>query len=275
VAKVPMSKKPVARAVKPAAAAPAKPVVATPVVAKAPVKAVVAAKPVAAKPVVAVVAAPKPVEPVKAVVPAPAPKVEAAKIELPKVEAPKADAVVTPEKIETPAAAPVIAAAPVKGLTMNDTITNAQATIKNAAEDMQTRATAMFGDVNARAKDAMSKGTKAIEELVEFSKGNVEAIVASGRVAAKGAEEIAKYSAEYGRTTVEKANATAKQFAAVKSPTEFFQLQGEVAKQTLDALVAEGSKFTENYLKLIGEISQPISNRVAVAAEKVKTTIAA
>ena len=158
---------------------------------------------------------------------------------------------------------------------MNDTITNAQATIKNAAEDMQTRATAAFGDMNTRAKDAMSKGTKAIEELVEFSKGNVEAIVASGRVAAKGAEEIAKYSAEDGRTSVEKANATAKQFAAVKSPTEFFQLQGEVAKQTLDALVAEGSKFTESYLKLIGEIAQPISNRVAVAAEKVKTTVAA
>jgi phasin family protein len=273
-----MPKKPVGRAVKPAAAAPAKPVVATPVVAKAPVapaKPVVAAKPVAVKPVVAAVAAPKPVVPVKMVVPTPAPNVEAAKVELPKVEAPKAEAVVSPEKIEAPAATPVIAAAPVKGLTMNDTITNAQATIKNAAEDMQTRATAMFGDVNARAKDAMSKGTKAIEELVEFSKGNVEAIVASGRVAAKGAEEIAKYSAEYGRTTVEKANATAKQFAAVKSPTEFFQLQGEVAKQTLDALVAEGSKFTENYLKLIGEISQPISNRVAVAAEKVKTTIAA
>ena len=278
MAKVPMSKKPVVRAVNPAVAAPAKPVVATPVVAiaaAAPAKPVVAAKPVAAKPVVAAVVAPKPVEPVKAVVPAPAPKVEAAKIELPKVEAPKAKAVVTEPKVETPAAAPVIAAASVKGSTMNDTITNAQATIKNAAEDMQTRATAAFGDLNTRAKDAMAKGSKAIEELVEFSKGNVEAIVASGRVAAKGAEEIAKYSAEYGRTTVEKANATAKQFAAVKSPTEFFQLQGEVAKQTLDALVAEGSKFTENYLKLIGEISQPISNRVAVAADKVKTTIAA
>ena len=158
---------------------------------------------------------------------------------------------------------------------MNDTITNAQATMKTAAEDMQNRATAMFGDMNTRAKDAMSKGTKAIEELVEFSKGNVEALVASGRVAAKGAEEIAKYSAEYGRTSVERANATAKQFAAVKSPTEFFQLQGDVAKQTLDALVAEGSKFTESYLKLLGEIAQPISNRVAVAAEKVKSTVAA
>ena len=133
----------------------------------------------------------------------------------------------------------------------------------------------MFGDMNTRAKDAMSKSTKAIEDLVEFSKGNVEAMVASGRVAAKGAEEFAKYSAEYGRSAVEKANATAKQFAAVKSPTEFFQLQGDVAKQALDALVAEGSKFTESYLKLIGEISQPISNRLAVAAEKMKTTIAA
>jgi phasin family protein len=158
---------------------------------------------------------------------------------------------------------------------MNDTVNKFQETATNATHAATERATAMFGDMNGRAKDAMAKGTKAIEELVEFSKGNVEAIVASGRVAAKGAEEIAKYSAEYGRTTVEKANATAKQFAAVKSPTEFFQLQGEVAKQTLDALVAEGSKFTENYLKLIGEISQPISNRVAVAAEKVKTTIAA
>ena len=68
---------------------------------------------------------------------------------------------------------------------------------------------------------------------------------------------------------------TAKQFAAVKSPTEFFQLQGEVAKQTLDALVAEGSKFAENYLKLMGEISQPISNRVAVAAEQVKSSVSA
>ena len=283
MANVTTSKTPVAKAAKPVAAASAKPVAAAPAVAKTTVAAAkppvaakpAAAKPVAAKPVVAPIAASKPVEPVKVVVPAEAVKVDAPKVELPKAEPVKVEAHKTEPKIETLAAAPVIAAAPVKGSTMNDTISNAQATIKTAAEDMQTRATAAFGDMNTRAKDAMSKGTKAIEELVEFSKGNVEALVASGRVAAKGAEEIAKYSAEYGRTSVEKANATAKQFAAVKSPTEFFQLQGDVAKQTLDALVAEGSKFTESYLKLLGEIAQPISNRVAVAAEKVKSTVAA
>ena len=264
MANTPMPNKPVIKATKPAVAAPAKPVTAAPFVAAkpaAPAKPPFAEKPAAARPVVAAVAAAKPVEPVKV-----APVVAPVTLETRKAETPKT---------ETPAAAPVIAAAPVKGTTMNETINNAQATIKTAAEDMQTRATAAFGDMNTRAKDAMSKGTKAIEEFVEFSKGNVEAMVASGRVAAKGAEEIAKYSAGYGRSSVEKANATAKQFAAVKSPTEFFQLQGEVAKQTLDALVAEGSKFTESYLKLLGEIAQPISNRVAVAAEKVKTNVAA
>ncbi len=158
---------------------------------------------------------------------------------------------------------------------MNETMNTAQEAAKTFTADATERATAMFGDVSTRAKSAMEKGTKAIEEMVEFSKGNLEAVVASGRVAAKGAEDIAKYSAEYGRATIEKANATAKQFAAVKSPTEFFQLQSEVAKSQLDALVGEASKFTENYMKLLGEIVQPVQNRYAVAVEKVKTVVAA
>lgn len=196
-----------------------------------------------------------------------------------------ATAATQPEPIITAALAPVAASSTqaeekiMDTNNMNDTLNvNAahkiEDTLSTAAHDATAKAGAFFNDANGRAKDAMAKGTKAIEELVEFSKGNLEALATSGRVAAKGAEDIAKYSAEYGRATIERANATAKQFAAVKSPTEFFQLQGDIAKQTLDALVAEGSKFTESYLKLIGEVGQPISNRVAVAVDKVKTTVA-
>jgi phasin family protein len=297
VAEVPAPKKPVTKGTKPDGAPPVKPVATAPVVAKQIVAERPLAKPAVAIPVIvkavpalvrknAPTTAKAPVTAAQDKIGAPAavlPKAELPQIKAVKIEEPKVEAVsIAPIKVETPkletvepkpetekrAATPVMAAVSMKGITMNDTI-------KTATEDMQQRATVMFGDMNTRAKDAMSKSTKAIEDLVEFSKGNVEAMVASGRVAAKGAEEFAKYSAEYGRSAVEKANATAKQFAAVKSPTEFFQLQGDVAKQALDALVAEGSKFTESYLKLIGEISQPISNRLAVAAEKVKTTIAA
>jgi len=199
-----------------------------------------------------------------------------------------AAAIVEPAPAAAPVAAPVAAPAPQphavatvaaaldKGKTvMNDTINQAQTAAKTFANETGERATAMFGDLNSRAKDAMSKGTKVVEDLVDFSKGNIEALVASGRVAAKGTEDIAKYSAEYGRKMIEDANATAKQFAAVKSPTEFFQLQSDVAKKNLDSMVAEASKFTEHYVKLLGEIAQPLQNRAAVAVEKVKTTVSA
>jgi phasin family protein len=220
-----------------------------PVVAKPVVKAAVVAKPVVAAPVAAKVATPASVA----------------------VAAPVASAP-TPIKTPEPVKAPIIAEGK---KVMNDTVTKVQETAQKFTADATARATEMFGDVSARAKTAMEKGSKGLEEMVEFSKGNLEAVVASGRVAAKGAQDIAKYSAEYGRKSIEEANATAKKFAAVKSPTEFFALQSEVAKTNLDSMVGEASKFAEGYMKLLGEIVQPMQNRYAVAVEKVKTAVAA
>lgn len=153
---------------------------------------------------------------------------------------------------------------------MQDTVTKTVETAKKATAETTQRAQAMFGDINARTKDAVAKSTKAFEDMNDFAKGNIEALVASSKIAAKGAEEIAKYSAEYGRKAIADTTENAKKFAAVKSPTEFFQLQSELVKSSIDAMVSESSKFTENYLKLMGEVTQPISNRVAVAVEKVK-----
>jgi phasin family protein len=247
------------------------------VVAKS-VKKMSAAKPVVAKPVVkAAPMAAKIATPAPIVVTAEAPKPVVVPVAKPVITPPVAVAAPVapaPTSIKTPEAikAPTIA----EGKTlMNDTVTKVQETAQKFTADATARATEMFGDVSARAKTAMEKGSKGMEEMVEFSKGNLEAVVASGRVAAKGAQDIAKYSAEYGRKSIEDANATAKKFAAVKSPTEFFALQSEVAKTQLDAFVGEASKFAEGYMKLMGEIVQPMQNRYAVAVEKVKTAVAA
>ena len=173
-----------------------------------------------------------------------------------------------------PAKTPAAAARPVateKGpIEMTDTAKITE-TVKKAATDATSQAQAAFADINDRTKAAVEKGQKLVEELTEFHKGNVEAFVESAKVAAKGAEEILRYSADYGRKSVEQATANAKTFASAKSPTEVFKLQSDYAKSTFDAAVAESAKFTENYLKLLGNIAQPISNRFAVAAEKFKT----
>lgn len=169
---------------------------------------------------------------------------------------------------QTPAASP---AAPThEERTMDATnFTNAAADTTAQVED---KAKAVFGDLNDRAKGAMEKGTKMIEELNAFGKGNVEALVESSKIAARGFETIGQEAADYGRKSFEGVTAAARTMATVKSPTEFMKLQGDFLRQMFDSMVAETSKNTETMLKLAGEVAQPISNRVALAAEKMKVS---
>ena len=157
---------------------------------------------------------------------------------------------------------------------MTNAAEKAQDTVKKTAEAATERAKEMFGDINERAKTAMEKGTEVAREIGEFSKGNVEAVVASARIAAEGTGEIAREAAEFGRQRFETMTGTIKQAASVKSPTEFFQLQNDYAKGAFESMVQEGSKLSEAWLKLAGEVAEPISNRFAVAADKVKQAAA-
>jgi phasin family protein len=159
----------------------------------------------------------------------------------------------------TPVAAPVLAAINKKVITM-------EATLKTATEKTQ----AYFAEANDRAKAAMEKSAKAFEDMNEFNKGNVEAFVESGKIAAKGIETLGQSAADYARKSFEGATATLKSLSSVKSPTDFFKLHSDYFRSSFDSMVAESSKTTEAVLKLAGEVAQPISNRVAVAVEKVK-----
>ncbi|NLS29348.1 hypothetical protein S2M10_43720 [Sphingomonas sp. S2M10] len=142
---------------------------------------------------------------------------------------------------------------------------------ENATANATTQAHNMFGDMNERAKAAVEKSTKMVEEANEFTKGNIEALVESGRIAAKGFESLGQEAADYSRRSFESATAAMKNLASVKSPTDFFKLQSDYMRSAFDAYVAEASKHTEAMIKLAGDAAQPISNRFAVAVEKVKT----
>ncbi|QAY76160.1 phasin family protein [Sphingosinicella sp. BN140058] len=140
----------------------------------------------------------------------------------------------------------------------------------NVAERFQ----AVFGDANERAKNVIERNTRFAEELTELGRGNVEAVVASSKVAARGFETIGQEVAEFGRKTFEDASATLKSLAEVKSPADFFRLQSEFARTQFDALVAESSKLSETVIKLAGEVAEPITNRATVAAERVRSVAA-
>lgn len=229
------------------------------------VPAPVAAPAIAAAPVEAATPAPKP--PVlKPVVEAAEKVAETAKATVQNVAAPVAKAAETIVEAATKTAHAVAAAA--KPTAQKETAPMTD--LKNAADTATHKAQAMFGDMNDRAKTAMEKSAKMAEEMNDFAKGNLEAMVESGRIAAKGVETLGQEAAEYSRKSFEHATAAMKSMASVKSPTELFKLQSDYVRSAFDAYVAEASKATEHMLKLSSDAMQPLSNRMAVAAEKVK-----
>ena len=189
-------------------------------------------------------------------------KPAAKKVAVKKTAAPKKPAAAkkTAKVAAAPSTNPVIK--------LKDTI---MATAKNT--DIAGTAKEMLADVQTRAKTAATTAYAKTAELAgeagEFGKANVEAVVESGKIFFAGAQDIVRSDIETGKTVIETVTEDAKKVAAVKSPTELFQLQGEIARRNFDALVSFGSKRTEAWVKLYNDAFAPISNRVSVAAEKI------
>jgi hypothetical protein len=133
----------------------------------------------------------------------------------------------------------------------------------------------MKTEFKTAAAQAAEKATSFGKEAVEFSKANLEAITASGKIAAKGAQEATQTAVELGKKNWEATTAHAKAVAAVKAPADFFQLQNDFARTQFDAVVAQFAKNSEFALKLAGEVVAPLQNRYAVVTEQVKARMAA
>lgn len=136
------------------------------------------------------------------------------------------------------------------------------------AKKTETKATNMMADVQERAKAVFGKGGEFAGDLVEFNKANIEAMIESGKIVAEGVQGLGKDYVEDVKSAYEVFTADMKQFASIKSPTDLFQLQGELARRNFDAAVEFGSKNTEKMVKIANDAVAPISNRVSVAAEK-------
>lgn len=127
----------------------------------------------------------------------------------------------------------------------------------------------MFADAGSRGQEAIEKSRKAAEELTELTRANVEAMVEAGKIAATGAKTVGEDALQRTREGIEQNVAELKKLAQASSPTEFFQLQSEIAKQNFDRMVASLSQLTEASVKLAGEAVQPLSSRAALNAEKI------
>ena len=141
---------------------------------------------------------------------------------------------------------------------------------KTATEDFTGKVKDAMTDAQDRAKLAFEKSQALFGEAGEFTKANVEALVESGKVLAAGMQDMGKDYVAEAKTAFETVQADIKDLSAVKTPADFFKLQGEIMRRNFDAAVASGSKHSEKAVKIPGEAFAPIQNRVAKAIEMVK-----
>jgi phasin family protein len=216
--------------------------------------------PVAAKPVEAA----KPAEPKK-------PAVTSRKIEKPAAPKPAAKkafakAAKRAARVAKAAAAP----APVKAIEPTLTVSELKEKIMATAKttDFTKPIADVVGEFQNSAKAAYDKSAEAVTEMTEFTKGNVEAIVESSKIFAAGAQSLGKTYVEEAKSAYETLTADVKELAAVKSPTELFQLQGKILRRNFDTFVATSSKNTEAVMALANDTFAPLTGRVEVATEK-------
>jgi hypothetical protein len=131
----------------------------------------------------------------------------------------------------------------------------------------------LVADVKGKAQNAYAKGSAVAGELGNMTKGNVAAVVSSGRILGAGIKELGEGSLVESRQVIDTLASDLKAFAAVKSPAEFLQLQFKLAQRNVDAAFALGTKNANTIGKLASEAAAPISGQVKANVAKIRAVV--
>lgn len=129
------------------------------------------------------------------------------------------------------------------------------------------RVKALFADVNTRAKAAREQVASRSADLIQFNKGNLEALRAAGKIVVDGSKPLAIDAVANTRKRLDAVVANVKDLKG-KTPAELVKAQTEFAKAQLAVARDESKAFSLAFVKLAGEAVEPLKSRFeAVRAE--------
>lgn len=137
---------------------------------------------------------------------------------------------------------------------------------KTAAKKAET----LTVDAQKTVVEGVEKMTKGIENAATFGQENVEAVVASSKIAAKAAESMGAEIAAYSKKAYEDSLAAAKELSTCKTVPEFFEKQTAFAKVSVETFVVEATKLQDMYAAAAKEAFAPLTARIMAASDVVK-----
>ncbi len=150
-----------------------------------------------------------------------------------------------------------------------------EAAVKAGAEAAQKGYEQFAKLTNEQLKKAFPAAADKFEQVADFNKGNIEAVLAASQAAAKAFETIGQEFAALNQTVLETSLANTKALMACKTVQEAFEMQTEQARTGFDKVVAQGSKLGEITAKATGDAIKPINARVNEAVETFAKPVAA
>ncbi|MBI5165353.1 MAG: phasin family protein [Magnetospirillum sp.] len=180
--------------------------------------------------------------------------------------APAATRAATPAPAATvPAPAPVAAAIPAAAAA--DTATPVEPTVAAVAETIAPAVATANDTVDATAtpQDAALKG---YEDAVHATRENLDAVVKATTIFARGLQDLGRAMVGLGQETIEEGIAASKQMMTVKTIRELVDIHAETTRARLDRLISEGSRLSDQSVKLVEEALHPINERVTKTVNK-------
>lgn len=137
------------------------------------------------------------------------------------------------------------------------------------------KAVAMSEEQFAAAAKASAEAYKGYEDIIAFSKSNIEAFVKSNEILSSGVKEINTSIYKLAQSSVEETVALTQKMMSCTSFAEVVELQSDLAKTQYEKAVAESRKLSDQTIKLAEKASKPIAERMTVAVETLSKPLAA
>ncbi|PZQ46741.1 MAG: phasin family domain-containing protein [Micavibrio aeruginosavorus] len=125
----------------------------------------------------------------------------------------------------------------------------------------------------------MFKGNKQFEKIAQdaavIGQDQVDALVKSSTIFAKGMEDILKTCMEIAQDAGEKSQSVAKTVMSCKTLNEFTDVQTRLAQSSFDDFMTNATTISEKAVKLCTEVFEPINDQMGKTIKKASDSMAA
>ncbi len=115
--------------------------------------------------------------------------------------------------------------------------------------------------------EELKKSGEAAEKIVQ---GNVEALSQSGAASKAAVQELTKAYQELASKNVHNLSAAVQALSAVKSPTEFIELQQKLIKEGVEAAVADSRHIAQLTTAVFTAAFEPVKKQIEAVQKSVK-----